>query len=87
MSVYDRAPRNFTFQSSVGTPFDIGPGSYQHFSTITTKSDAYAPFQSLASREFNLASEDALNLPGPSVYYAEKLKNKIPVIMPNSLFF
>ncbi|KAJ8401597.1 hypothetical protein AAFF_G00379140 [Aldrovandia affinis] len=75
--MYARAPR-VTYLLVGGTAANVGPGSYEVNQSKANKSDSYAPFMSLSSREtiFHMSVSD-MNSPGPGQYDTTLLKSHI----------
>ncbi|XP_054629034.1 sperm-tail PG-rich repeat-containing protein 2 [Dunckerocampus dactyliophorus] len=70
--MYGRAPR-VTFLTNNGTSATVGPGSYNISTRLSTVSDGYAPFLSLASR-LPVLSESSGTEPGPGCYDSSPVK-------------
>ncbi|XP_019907848.2 sperm-tail PG-rich repeat-containing protein 2 isoform X2 [Esox lucius] len=75
--MYCRTPR-CTYLTVGSTTSQVGPGSYEVNQYKTQKSDGYAPFLSLSSREtlFHRSSDDT-DLPGPGQYNSYQGKGHI----------
>merc|ERR1719394_1403330 len=68
--MYDRAPRDLAFKIG-STPNVVGPGSYDADTVHRTRlrSDGYAPFMSMSSREtFLNVNDQTVAAPGPGHY-------------------
>ncbi|XP_036382748.1 sperm-tail PG-rich repeat-containing protein 2 [Megalops cyprinoides] len=75
--MYARALR-VTYPPVGSTPSNVGPGSYEVSQSKANKSDCYAPFMSLSSREtlFHVSATD-IDSPGPGQYDTGVTKSHI----------
>ncbi|XP_056423151.1 sperm-tail PG-rich repeat-containing protein 2 isoform X2 [Hyla sarda] len=75
--MYDRAPRSLVV--TVGsTQENVGPGSYEVYSDKMHKPAGYAPFLSVASRDFTFNAPQTISAaPGPGHYDIFNVKEKV----------
>ncbi|XP_063314683.1 sperm-tail PG-rich repeat-containing protein 2 [Pelobates fuscus] len=75
--MYDRAPRSLAVCLG-STHENVGPGSYDLPLEKTYKTDGYAPFLSLAKRDFAFNVQQTISVaPGPGHYDVSKVKDKV----------
>ncbi|KAM8939999.1 sperm-tail PG-rich repeat-containing protein 2 [Pelodytes ibericus] len=75
--MYDRAPRSLDI-SLGSTHENVGPGSYDLLPEKILKPSGYAPFLSLAKRDFGFNVQQSISVaPGPGYYDISKVKEKV----------
>lgn len=86
--MYDRARRDFSFQGHAATDIHVGPGAYDTDRPARAKirTDGYAPFNSLSTRDNFLTPSDAtVAAPGPGQYNVLAASGQSAVIGGSSL--
>ncbi|XP_053317551.1 sperm-tail PG-rich repeat-containing protein 2 [Spea bombifrons] len=74
--MYDRAPRSLAV--CIGsTQENVGPGSYDLRHEKTSTTGGYAPFLSIAKRDFTFDIQQTLVAPGPGHYDLSSIKDKV----------